>query len=694
MWSLQQARWTLLLLLHLAAWGGSGAELQLAVSSGHEASATLARDGEVIATLELERLVGKRYFDPMEVEWRNTIHYHASGGRFVDRHFESFEQEWEAAVRVLAAEVNASWVDLAVCVAVVSSEFVFRRNEVIYGRDRALLMERYYRSIEDALKRAVERSVGVGRWVTANHHESHAAAGFYSSPFDRALVVSFDYGGNDGYFNVYDVKRADNTGQSGPDAIQLVERSELRLGELYTRAAQMFPEVITTTTDPRVRCSVQGLQSSTLLGERPASTGCVSEQALAGLSRDEAEAVTKNSACTDGNQRCMLALAGKFMGYAGTAHVAHDLLSGFEGYLRSSPRESVSGFVYMRNMYANSSEPPHETGPFGFEVQRALAATIQAAFERVVVSEVVDRLLPAAQARASQAGETLDGVVLSGGCALNVPANFKIATRLALLDSPLRLYVPPAPQDGGLSLGGLWAVAPPPQRVAPPTDTVQYTGLDLWDRADVSAAVRERGGVAATPAAVAARLLDGAIVGVVRGRSEFGPRALGHRSLLALPTDRAMLDRLNRLKHRQWYRPVAPMIRREDAGRCFGALWDALDEDGNLVLDAPYMSLAAELTPWCAARFPAIAHFDGTARPQTVTTNQEPWVHALLSIIAEQVEIGVLINTSFNVRGKPILNTLAEALALLDDPAAELDTLVIGEWLFDNSRKRGPIAGS
>ena len=98
------------------------------------------------------------------------------------------------------------------------------------------------------------------------------------------------------------------------------------------------------------------------------------------------------------------------------------------------------------------------------------------------------------------------------------------------------------------------------------------------------------------------------------------------------------------------------------------------------------MSIAAELTPWCVEQFPAIAHFDGTARPQTVTVKQEPWVHALLSQIAAKYGAGVLINTSFNVRGKPILNTLAEALELLDDPHGELDCVVVDDWIFDNKR--------
>ena len=110
-----------------------------------------------------------------------------------------------------------------------------------------------------------------------------------------------------------------------------MKRTELRLGELYTRAAQMFPEVIANTTDPRVKCSGENLRSSNLLGDRPTSTGCVVDRASEGLSQQAYAAVERNSACSDANQRCMLSLAGKFMGYAGTAKVVQDLVHGKQG---------------------------------------------------------------------------------------------------------------------------------------------------------------------------------------------------------------------------------------------------------------------------------------------------------------------------------------------------------------------------
>ena len=174
--------------------------------------------------------------------------------------------------------------------------------------------------------------------------------------------------------------------------------------------------------------------------------------------------------------------------------------------------------------------------------------------------EEVERLLPEALARAARDGTPLDGVVLTGGCALNVPANFKVARLLANWSGAvagagaLRLYVPPAPNDAGLAVGALWSVQPP--RLSP-VDTIQYTGPGVWDPDRLGVALAARESHRVTIADLASRLLRGEIIGVVRGRAEFGPRALGHRSLLAAATDRGMLDRLNRLKHRQWYRWVA-----------------------------------------------------------------------------------------------------------------------------------------
>ena len=116
------------------------------------------------------------------------------------------------------------------------------------------------------------------------------------------------------------------------------------------------------------------------------------------------------------------------------------------------------------------------------------------------------------------------------------------------------------------------------------------------------------------------------ILGVVRGRQEFGPRALGHRSLLASPRNKGMRGRLNKLKRREWYRPVAPMVTHTSQRQLFTE-----------PVSSPYMNFAAPLTDKACEMFPTICHYDQSARPQTVTPQDDRWLHALLVAMASRI---------------------------------------------------------
>ena len=140
-----------------------------------------------------------------------------------------------------------------------------------------------------------------------------------------------------------------------------------------------------------------------------------------------------------------------------------------------------------------------------------------------------------------------------------------------------------------------------------------------------------------------------------------------------------MKERMNALKFREWYRPTAPVLLAEEADRAF------VRDSPLRPLHSPFMSFAPKLTPVAAAALPAITHADGTARPQTVDESDEAWLHALLDAVKAETGWGVLINTSFNSRGKPILNTLSEALELLRD-CEDLDYVLVEDWLFSKSR--------
>merc|ERR1712217_949626 len=127
---------------------------------------------------------------------------------------------------------------------------------------------------------------------------------------------------------------------------------------------------------------------------------------------------------------------------------------------------------------------------------------------------------------------------------------------------------------------------------------------------------------------------------------------------------------MNRLKFRQWYRPVAPMIADEALEQVFGR-----------DVQSPYMTMAPEVREDVREKFPAIAHVDGTSRHQSVGKKDDGWLHSLLHAVGRKTGLAVLINTSFNTRGKPIVNTIKESLAMLDE-LPDLDYVLIEDWLF------------
>ena len=220
---------------------------------------------------------------------------------------------------------------------------------------------------------------------------------------------------------------------------------------------------------------------------------------------------------------------------------------------------------------------------------------------------------------------SVEGIVLTGGCALNVVVNQQVRDSLTEATSerpnpmkPQDVYVPPAPNDSGLTVGGVWAVSPP----AGPRQKLQYLGFHLWDLEILDLLAEERGakrlsalgGVHFLAELLCEKRERRPILALVRGRQEFGPRALGHRSLLAVPDAADLRDRMNRLKFRQWYRPVAPMIAEEGLEEVFGHKYTS-----------PSMEFAPLVREEVRERFPALAHFDGTARHQSVSKQDEPW---------------------------------------------------------------------
>jgi carbamoyltransferase len=172
---------------------------------------------------------------------------------------------------------------------------------------------------------------------------------------------------------------------------------------------------------------------------------------------------------------------------------------------------------------------------------------------------------------------------------------------------------------------------------------------------------------------VAATLADGGVVGWFEGRSEYGPRALGHRSLLVDPRSADNLQRMNAIKGREEFRPVAPMVLLERAGEIF---------EGKI--PSPYMLFVHRVRPEWASRIPAVVHVDGTARVQTVDRSEEPLVAAVLDAFERRTGVPVLVNTSFNTAGRPMVDAPRDALECFG--ASPIDLLVLHPFVVRRPR--------
>ncbi|HEY9280759.1 MAG TPA: carbamoyltransferase C-terminal domain-containing protein [Eoetvoesiella sp.] len=268
-----------------------------------------------------------------------------------------------------------------------------------------------------------------------------------------------------------------------------------------------------------------------------------------------------------------------------------------------------------------------------------------------------------------------DYLCMAGGVALNCVMNSKLVS-----DGPFRdIWVQPAAGDAGTSLGvALWLDFH--SRETNRREWVMdhaYLGPSYTD--DEIEDFLQRSGVRYqrldNVAETAGNLLaEEKIIGWFQGRMEFGPRALGARSILASPRDPRMQGRLNELKDREDFRPVAPVVMQERAGQWF-------DPRGALSVQAPFMLFVFDVLPEQASKIPAVRHIDGTARVQTVSRNQNPLLYDLLQAFEQRTGVPVLVNTSFNTRGEPIVCSPRDALECFW--TSPLNALVIGSFLVE-----------
>lgn len=288
-----------------------------------------------------------------------------------------------------------------------------------------------------------------------------------------------------------------------------------------------------------------------------------------------------------------------------------------------------------------------------------IAFSTQAAIENALVSLV--------KYVHKKSGER--NLCLAGGVALNCTANKRIK-ELPFIDS---LFVQPAASDRGLALGAALQASFDHGYKASPLTHVYYGPTYSSDEIERNLLLTgQKYKTLTNPEKTAAELIsEGKIIGWFQGRSEFGPRSLGHRSILADPRDSSMKDKINSLvKFRDEFRPFAPAVTEEFSKVCF-----------EMDSSSPFMTVAYTVKKEWRDKLPAITHVNDTARVQTVSQDNCSIFYGLIKHFGDLTGVPVVLNTSFNIKGQPIVETPLDAIATFQSTG--LDALVIGDFLIE-----------
>lgn len=469
----------------------------------------------------------------------------------------------------------------------------------------------------------------------SSHHEAHAASAFFPSPFARAAILTLD---GVGEWTTTALSRGEGN------------RLELLREQRFPHSLGLLYSAFTHHAGFRVNSGEYKLMGLAPYGT-PRFAGKIQEQLL--------------DLKPDGSFR----LALEYFGF-------------LEGQAMTSAR------------FAGLLGPPRRPDEPMTQQHCDLAASIQQVTEEVVLrlARTLHRLT----------GE--ENLCLAGGVALNCVANARL-----LREGPFRhVWVQPAAGDAGGALGAALAFhhlqAKGPRQISGPGDAMRgaFLGPEYAD-AEITAAIAARGltaeklGATELNTRLTDRLVAGEVVGYFQGRAEFGPRALGARSILADARSPEMQQRLNlKIKFRESFRPFAPVVLAEQAGAWF-----------DLAAPSPYMMFTAPVLParrlpvtetggWQArlgttrSAIPAVTHVDYSARVQTVDRGENPALHALLTAFAGRTGCPVLVNTSFNVRGEPPVCHPREALEGF--LATDMDCLALGPYFLEKRNVPASLA--
>jgi len=511
----------------------SNKETVIAIYGSHNATVSLAIDGEIKEVIEIERLVGKKnaslFFYPPTL--------------------------------IKNPESTLNWI-----------QNYFNKKYNVTNYD--------YCYIDVVDLDMIKRVFPSKEYIQTQHHVNHANSSFYQSNHKEALILSFDGGGNDGWFVLFHAKRGETP--------KVLHNENVNFGVCYSMVGHYINEL-----------------------------------------KHEKDYLIGN-----------LVYAGKLMGLAGYGKIRHEWLDEFEKWYDLPT--GLDHINLIKDMFDRLGIKLEENGLASKEDSRDLAATNQYAFEQNTIKRIQSYLdqyphLP---------------LHITGGGGLNILFN----TRLG---NEREVFVSPNPSDCGLSVGMLCGHIKPENAI-----DITYAGPEVFDKDSLLDYI-EPYETTRDIDVIINDLNKGKIIGVVRGGAEHGPRALGNRSIICNPSFPEIKDILNaKVKHREWYRPFAPVVRLEDVNEYF-----ELDKESR------WMNYCPKVKPEYKEKLSAITHIDGTARVQTVTREQNEWLYDLLTKFKEKTGIGVLLNTSFNIDGKPILNTYKDAFLVFN--TSDMDGLIL-----------------
>ncbi len=593
----------------------------------HDSAAALVVDGRVVAAAQEERFTRKKHDSGFPAQ---AIAYClAEGGLTLDDidHVAFYDKPFLKFERLLETYV-----------AFAPRGFrSFRMAMPVWLREKLFQKDLIGRELKDIAANGFDPS---GKLLFSEHHLSHAASAFYPSPFDEAAVLTMDGVGEWATTSV-----AHGRG----NRLEVLKEIHFphSLGLLYS--------AFTYYTGFKVNSGEYKLMGLAPYGE-PRYVQRILDHLI--------------DVKPDGSFR----LDQRYFDYCTGLTMTNDRFARLFGQPARRPEDLLT--------------------PFHMDV----AASIQA-----VTEEVVLRL-----ARSLRRELGLPHLCLAGGVALNCVANGKLVEE-GIFE---RVWIQPASGDAGGALGAALAAhyldREQPRRVPNGLDAMDgaylgptYGTAEVERRLTAAGARFEVLDDEALLDATAEALADGRAVGWMQGRMEFGPRALGNRSILADPRSPAMQRTLNlRVKYRESFRPFAPSVLREDV-----VDWFALNTD------SPYMLLTAGVRPdrrremtaderslfgidklnVPRSEIPAVTHVDYSARVQTVHRETNPRYHALLSRFKQRTGCPVLVNTSFNVRGEPIVCTPEDAFRCF--MGTEIEVLVVGNCLLRKEAQDPGLAG-